>query len=94
MPEVTYCSFLPPFPALEEELAKSQKELSGSREKAAILMEMCKQNNARIEELLTENSKLKSRLTAIEETSKTYDVREEIHTYRWTHLHMQTPIFI
>ena len=50
-------------------------------------MEMCKQNNARIEELVMENAKLKSQLSTVEPTSKNYDVREEIHTH---HTHTQT----
>ena len=71
-------TFLLLFPALGEELAKVQKELSGSKKKAAILIEMCKQNESRIEELMMENAKLKSQLSAVDRTSQSYDVREYI----------------
>ena len=74
-------TFLPPFPALGEELAKVQKELSGSKEKAAILIEMCKQNESRIEELVMENAKLKSQLSTVDRTSQSYDVRKDICTH-------------
>lgn len=73
-------------PALREELDKVQRELSGSKEKAAILIEMYKQNESRIEELVMENAKLKSQLSAVDRTSQSYDVREDIctHIYRQT----------
>ena len=66
---------------MREELAKVQKELSGSKEKVAILIEMCKQNESRIEELVMENAKLKSQLSAVDRTSQSYDVREDICTH-------------
>ena len=43
-------------------------------------MEMCKQNESRIEELMMENAKLKSQLSAVDRTSQSYDVRENICT--------------
>ena len=49
-------------------------------------MEMCKQNESRIEELMMENAKLKSQLSAVDRTSQSYDVRE----YICTHIQMDT----
>ena len=66
-----------PAVALEEELARVQKELSGSKEKSAILIEMYKESKSTIEELLMENAKLKAELSAVkmqQEIGKTYDV--------------------
>ena len=66
-----------PAVALEEELARVQKELSGSKEKAAILIEMYKESKSTIEELLMETARLKSEHSAMkmqQEIGKTYDV--------------------
>ena len=68
-------SILPTAP--EGELARVQKELAGSKEKAAILIEMHKESKATIEELMMENARLKSQLSATkmqQEIGKTYDV--------------------
>ena len=45
-------------------------------------MEMCKQNESRIEELVMENAKLKLQLSAVDRNSLSYDVREGSHTDR------------
>ena len=62
----------------ELEVVKLQKELSGFKEKAGGLAEMCTQYKAQIEKLLIENATLRSQLTAVEnrqEMNKTCDVR-------------------
>jgi len=45
------------------------------------LIEMCKQNESRIEELVMENAKLKSQLSTVDRTSQSYDVRKDICTH-------------
>ena len=53
-------------------------------------MEMCKQNESRIEELMMENAKLRSQLSAVDRTSQSYDVRE----YICAHIQMDTEAIV
>ena len=75
-------------------MAGVQSELSLSKKKVANSVEMCNQYEARIEELVKEQSRLKSRLTEVEsqrEANKTFDVsRRMTHVHAHTHTHTHT----